>query len=193
MPKGTRSSLFKFDLLDFVYCSEEEILPVELPKQSFIKNGLRSNYYKKTEETNSKPTRFVRQHFFSQINRSNIFTGLVLNVVVGNHLVLYHRFTLDYSNPMEKNRLTSIIVFHWTSIGMVNKIPTMKVHRQRRPIRIKRRNPPNPNRDNLYPTKKSLEIFIPIKLNRAFSPRTVAKTHPFAIVNHRLHAKIMYA
>ena len=42
-----------------LFCSDEEILPVELPKQSFIKNGLRSNYYKKSEENNSKPIRFV--------------------------------------------------------------------------------------------------------------------------------------
>lgn len=42
-----------------LFCSDEEVLPMELPKQSFIKNGLRSNYYKKSEENNSKPIGFV--------------------------------------------------------------------------------------------------------------------------------------
>ncbi|CAF4453752.1 unnamed protein product, partial [Rotaria sp. Silwood2] len=37
--------------------SDEDLLPSELPKQCFIKNGLRSNYYKTTTtNTNSKPS-----------------------------------------------------------------------------------------------------------------------------------------
>ncbi|CAF5208950.1 unnamed protein product, partial [Rotaria magnacalcarata] len=36
------------------YSSDEDLLPEELPKQNFIKNGLRSNYYKTTTDIDVK-------------------------------------------------------------------------------------------------------------------------------------------
>ncbi|CAF4678508.1 unnamed protein product [Rotaria sp. Silwood1] len=44
--------------------SDEDLVPSELPQQCYIKNGLRSNYYKTTTNTNSKST--------SNKNRSEI-------------------------------------------------------------------------------------------------------------------------
>jgi hypothetical protein len=46
------------------------VLPDELPKQNFIKNGLRSNYYKSTIDIDPKSIRFVlKKKLFS--NRNN--------------------------------------------------------------------------------------------------------------------------
>ena len=46
------------------YSSDEDILPDELPKQTFIKNGLRSNYYKTTTDPDSQSIRFAFENPF---------------------------------------------------------------------------------------------------------------------------------
>jgi hypothetical protein len=48
------------------FSSDEDVLPDELPKQNFIKNGLRSNYYKTTNDVDLKSIRFVFNKTFSQ-------------------------------------------------------------------------------------------------------------------------------
>jgi hypothetical protein len=50
--------------------SADDVLPSQLPKQYFIKNGLRSNYYKTTAEANSKSIMFV--FYFSSMRLKNI-------------------------------------------------------------------------------------------------------------------------
>jgi hypothetical protein len=52
--------------LCYRYSSDEDVLPDELPKQNFIKNGLRSNYYKTTNDTDLKSIRFVFNKTFVQ-------------------------------------------------------------------------------------------------------------------------------
>jgi hypothetical protein len=55
-----------------LYCSDEDELPSQLPKQTFIKNGLRSNYYKTKTDANSKSTRLIF-HFSSKKKHLSIF------------------------------------------------------------------------------------------------------------------------
>ena len=52
--------------MHLLYFSEDEALPSELPKQTFIKNGLRSNYYKTSPVGETKSTRFVGYICFSR-------------------------------------------------------------------------------------------------------------------------------
>ncbi|CAF1039536.1 unnamed protein product [Rotaria sordida] len=60
--------------------SDEDLLPSELPKQCFIKNGLRSNYYKTTTNANSKPTsnknRLERRRRQSSGSLPPFYTGI---------------------------------------------------------------------------------------------------------------------
>ncbi len=52
-----------------MYSSNEDVLPSQLPKQYFIKNGLRSNYYKTSNDHESKSVRFVYHLSFMKIQR----------------------------------------------------------------------------------------------------------------------------
>jgi len=60
--------------------SDEDVLPDELPKQNFIKNGLRSNYYKSTVDidpkTISNKNRFVRRRRQSSGSLPPFYTGI---------------------------------------------------------------------------------------------------------------------
>ena len=152
---------------------ETTVLPTELPKQTFIKNGLRSNYYKTS----------VDQKF--EIYKSK---KLVLNVDVVNLLVLFHHSTLEYSNLMMINLLILIIAFPMISIGKINK----KLEQILQHFNIKRKNPVNPNKNNHYLTKKSFVMFIQINSNKIFSPVILPKMLQFAIANHRRHVKMVY-
>jgi hypothetical protein len=59
---GIKTKTFSRNI--YRYSSDEDILPDELPKQNSIKNGLRSNYYKFSTDTDSKSVRFVSMKFF---------------------------------------------------------------------------------------------------------------------------------
>ncbi|CAF1451688.1 unnamed protein product, partial [Adineta steineri] len=60
--------------------SDDDILPDELPKQTYIKNGLRSNYYKTTSDidikSNSNKNRLLRQRRQSLGALPSFYTGI---------------------------------------------------------------------------------------------------------------------
>ncbi len=87
-----------------------------------------------------------------------------------------------------------IIVFRMIFIGMVNKNLLIILHHlyQLQIFRVKRKNPVNQNKNNLYLIKKSFEMFIPIKSNKIFYHLIVSKKHWYVIVNHRIHVKMVY-
>jgi len=49
-----------------LYFSDEDVIPNQLPEQYFIKNGLRSNYYKTTTVNKSKSIKFVLEFLFNE-------------------------------------------------------------------------------------------------------------------------------
>jgi hypothetical protein len=61
-------------LIIYWYSSEDDILPDELPKQNFIKNGLRSNYYKSIVDIDSKSIKYVSENSFLSIESYSYFS-----------------------------------------------------------------------------------------------------------------------
>lgn len=130
--------------------SEEDLLPDELPKQNFIKNGLRSNYYKSSVNIDSKSTRFVLDHRLPSLFTPSHFSVKRLDPIfaVPNRLVLYLHSTPDYSNPLTRTSPISTIDYPMIFIGLVKK---RRIHR--RNLRIVRR------RRHRFLTEISLGIF----------------------------------
>lgn len=109
-------------MYDF-YSSDEGHLPSRLPKPCFIKNGLRSNYYKTANDKNVKSTRFISISSLSFPKTFSLLLLLVIKIVLngGDNLqVYYHHFILEYLNRMKINHLTLIINFPMIFIGFLN-------------------------------------------------------------------------
>lgn len=96
-----------------IFFSEEDLLPDELPKQNFIKNGLRSNYYKSSANIES---RFELNHRLPMSFTPSYLSVRRLDPIFGvfNQLVLYLHSTLDYFNPWT---VMSTIDYPMISIG----------------------------------------------------------------------------